>query len=131
MRQSGRISGSSGATSRLAKAGAPRKLMLVSPRTLPRIGTKVPRQQPARPATIGFVKSSTALKLIGEFLGFLLVSTGGTLVCIGVLLVLSRIALGDGDAGSVVRWVNLVLGSGVSGISMLAAGICLVRWLKA
>jgi hypothetical protein len=76
------------------------------------------------------MKSSYALKLIGEFLGFLLVSTGGTLVCIGVLLVLSRIGLGEGDAGSVVRWVNLVVGSGASGLAMLAVGICLVRRFK-
>jgi hypothetical protein len=68
---------------------------------------------------------------LGEFLGFLLLSTGGTLIAIGVLLVLSRICLGDGDPGSVVRWVNLVLGSGGSGIVMLAAGIFLVRRLKA
>jgi len=77
------------------------------------------------------MKLSDAVKLIGEFFGFLLVSIGGTLLCIGVLLVLSRIGLGDADAGSVVRWVDLVLGSGVSGIAMVAAGICLVRWLKA
>ncbi len=73
---------------------------------------------------------SRAVKLIGEFLGFLLVSTGGTLLCIGVLLVLSRIGLGDADAGPVVRWLDLVLGSGVSGIAMVAAGVCLVRRFK-
>jgi hypothetical protein len=76
------------------------------------------------------MKSSSAPKLIGEFLGFLLVSTGGTLIAIGILLVLSRIGLGDGDAGSAVRWLNLVLGSGVSGIAMVAAGLCLVRRSK-
>jgi hypothetical protein len=95
-----------------------------------RIGTKVSRHLDGRPATIGFMKSSSTLKIIGEFLGFLLVSTGGTLVCIGILLVLSRIGMGDGDAESVVRWGNLVLGSGVSGIAMLALGICLVRRFK-
>jgi hypothetical protein len=42
----------------------------------------------------------------------------------------SRIGLGDGDAGAVVKWLNLVLGSGVSGITMVAAGICLVRRSK-
>jgi len=76
------------------------------------------------------MKLSNAAKLIGEFLGFLLVSTGGTLLCIGALLVLSRVALGDADAGSVVKWLDLVLGSGVSGIAMVAAGICLVRRFK-
>jgi hypothetical protein len=76
------------------------------------------------------MKSSNTLKLIGEFLGFLLVSTGGTLLCIGVLLVLSRIGLGDDDPGAVVRWLNLVLGSGTSGLAMLAVGICLVRRFK-
>jgi hypothetical protein len=30
----------------------------------------------------------------------------------------------------VVRWVDLVLGSGLSGIVMVAAGICLVRRFK-
>jgi len=29
-----------------------------------------------------------------------------------------------------VRWLDLVLGSGVSGIAMLAIGICLVRRFK-
>jgi hypothetical protein len=76
------------------------------------------------------MKSTNTLKLIGEFLGFLLVSTGGTVVCIGVLLVLSRIGLGDGGPGSTVRWLSLVLGSGISGIAMLAAGVCLVRRFK-
>ena len=77
------------------------------------------------------MKSSRAVRLLGEFLGFLLVSTGGTLIAIGLLLVLSRIGLGDGAPGSLVRWVNLVLGSGGSGIVMVAAGVFLVRRLKA
>ena len=76
------------------------------------------------------MKLSNAFRLIGEFLGFLFVSTGGTLLCIGVLLVLSRIGLGGADAGPMVRWLDLVLGSGVSGIAMVAAGICLVRRFK-
>jgi len=77
------------------------------------------------------MKSSNALKILGEFLGFLLVSTGGTLIAIGILLVLSCIGLGDGDSGSLVKLLNLVLGSGISGIAMVAVGICLVRKLKA
>jgi hypothetical protein len=76
------------------------------------------------------MKLSSAVNLIGEFLGFLLVSTGGTLLCIGALLVLSRIGLGSADAGPVVRWLDLVLGSGVSGTAMVAVGICLVRRFK-
>lgn len=76
------------------------------------------------------MKLSNAVRLIGEFLGFLFVSTGGTLLCIGVLLVLSRIGLGGADAGTLVRWLDLVLGCGVSGIAMVAAGICLVRRFK-
>ena len=76
------------------------------------------------------MKLSSAVKLIGEFLGFLLVSTGGMFLCIGVLLALSRIGLGDAVEGTVMRWLDLVLGSGVSGIAMVAAGICLVRRLK-
>ena len=76
------------------------------------------------------MKLSSAVNLIGEFLGFLLVSTGGTLLCIGALLVLSRIGLGSADAVPVVRWLDLVLGSGVSGTAMVAVGICLVRRFK-
>ena len=76
------------------------------------------------------MKLPHAVKLLGEFLGFLLVSTGGMLLCIGVLLVLSRIGLGDADTGSVVRWLDLVLGSGVSGIAMVVVGVCLVRRFK-
>ncbi len=76
------------------------------------------------------MNSTKAFKLIAEFLGFLLVSTGGTLVAIAALLVLSRIGLGDGDCSSTVRWLNLVFGSGVSGVAMLAAGLCLVRRSK-
>ena len=71
------------------------------------------------------------VKLLGELLGFLLVSIGGTLFCIGVLLVLSHIVAGHGDTSSLVRWLELVLGSGVSGITMLAVGIWLVRRFKA
>jgi hypothetical protein len=115
-------------------APAPRSLaariLMWSPARTPTIGTKVSRHPPALPATIGFMKLSRAVKLIGEFLGFLLVSTGGTLLCIGVLLVLSRIGLGGADAGPMVGWLDLVLGSGVSGIAMVAAGICLVRRFK-
>jgi hypothetical protein len=76
------------------------------------------------------MKSSRAVRLLGEFLGFLSVSTGGTLIAIGVLLAFSRIGPGVGDPGSVVGWLNLVLGCGASGIVMVAAGICLVRRLK-
>ena len=76
------------------------------------------------------MKLSTAVRLIGEFLGFLFVSTGGVLLCIGVLLVLSRIGVGGADVGPVTRWLDLVLGSGVSGAAMVAAGICLVRRFK-
>jgi hypothetical protein len=76
------------------------------------------------------MKLSSAVNLIGEFLGFLLVSIGGTLLCIGVLLVLSRAGVGSADTGPLVRWLDLVLGSGVSGIAMVAVGICLVRRFK-
>lgn len=67
------------------------------------------------------------LKLFVEFLGFLLVSTGGTLIAIGVLLLLSRIFMGHRTAGSMVGWWPLFAGAGVSGMAMLVIGIWLVR----
>ncbi len=70
-----------------------------------------------------------AFELAAEFLGFLLVSGGGTLSAIAVLLVLARIGLGRPDTG-LVPWLNLVYGSGLSGVAMLAAGISLVRRSK-
>lgn len=102
-----------------------------APVRIPKTGTKVSRRPTPLCATIPSMKLSRALRLIGEFLGFLLVSTGGVLLCIGVLLVLSRIGLGDADAGPVMKWLHLVLGSGVSGVAMVAVGICLVRRLRA
>jgi hypothetical protein len=71
------------------------------------------------------------VKLLGELLGFLLVSIGGTLFCIGVLLLLSHIVAGHGDTSPLVQWLGLVLSSGLSGITMVAAGIWLVRRFKA
>lgn len=76
------------------------------------------------------MKLSHVVKIIGEFLGFLLVSTGGVLLCIGALLVLSRIGLRHADTGPVMGWLDLVLGSGVSGIAMVVVGVCLVRRFK-
>ncbi len=76
------------------------------------------------------MRLSTGLKLLGELLGFLLVSTGGTLIAIGLLLLLARIGMRHSDPGSTSEWLPLFVGSGVSGIIMLIVGICLVRKLK-
>ncbi len=75
------------------------------------------------------MRLSTRLKLLGEFLGFLLISTGGTFVAIGILLLLSRIGMGQSAPGLTVGWWPLFAGSEVSGIAMLAGGIFLVRRL--
>ena len=79
---------------------------------------------------MGVMRRPNAIRFLTEFFGFLLVSTGGTLISIGGLLLLSRVGLGDGDTGSMASWLSLVLGAGVSGMAMVAVGICLVRRLK-
>jgi hypothetical protein len=76
------------------------------------------------------MRLSRTVRLLGEFLGFLMVSIGGTLVCIGLLLILSRLGMGELQMGSLVHWLNLILGSWASGVTMLAAGVCLVRRFK-
>ncbi|MDM8001256.1 MAG: hypothetical protein QUS33_15035 [Dehalococcoidia bacterium] len=76
------------------------------------------------------MKSSRAVKLIAEFLGFLFVSIGATLLCVGVLLVLSGLGPGDIDTASAVKWLDLVLGCGISGCAMVTGGIYLMRRFK-
>jgi hypothetical protein len=68
----------------------------------------------------------TGLKLLHDFLGLLLLSTGGTLSAIGTLLVLARVGMGHSDPGYAVEWSALFVGSGVSGIIMLGGGVLLV-----
>lgn len=93
------------------------------------MGTKVSRHPDSRPSTIGVIRLPTALRVLSEFLGFLMVSTGSTLICINGLLLLSRIGLGDSDVGF-IEWLDLILVSGIPGIVMVALGIYLTRRLK-
>jgi LPXTG-motif cell wall-anchored protein len=67
------------------------------------------------------------LKSLRDFLGFLLVSTGGTLIAIGILLLVARIGLGKSDLATPVKWSVLFVISGVAGIIMLGGGGLLVR----
>lgn len=68
----------------------------------------------------------TTLKVLREFLGFLLVSTGGMLSAIGVLLVFARVVLGHSDPVTPVEWSALFAISGVAGTIMLGSGVLLV-----
>jgi hypothetical protein len=68
----------------------------------------------------------TGIKLLHDFLGFLLLSTGGTLSAIGILLLLARVDMGHSDPGYAVDWSALFVISGVSGIIMLGSGVLLV-----
>jgi hypothetical protein len=70
---------------------------------------------------------STGLKHLRDFLGFLLVSTGGTLSAIGILLLVARVGLGQSDLATPVEWSELFVISGVAGIVMLGGGGLLVR----
>ena len=76
------------------------------------------------------MNSTRVFKLFAEFLGFLLVSTGGTLVVTAALLVLSWPGPGDGYLASTAWWLGVVSGCGLGGIAMLAAGMRLVRRSK-
>jgi hypothetical protein len=67
----------------------------------------------------------TRLKLLHDFLGFLLLLTGGTLSAIGILLLLAHVGIGHSDPGYAVEWSALFVISGVSGIIMLGSGVLL------
>jgi LPXTG-motif cell wall-anchored protein len=69
----------------------------------------------------------TGLKPLRDLLGFLLVSTGGTLSAIGILLLVARVGLGQSDLATPVKWSALFVISGVAGIIMLGGGGLLVR----
>lgn len=68
----------------------------------------------------------TRLKVLLDFLGFLLVSTGGTLCAIGTLLVLARVGMGHSAPGYAVEWLALLVISGVSGTIMIGGGVLLL-----
>jgi hypothetical protein len=67
------------------------------------------------------------LKVLHDFLGFLLASTGGTLSAIGILLLMARVGMGHSDPGYAVEWLALFVITGVSGTIMLGGGVLLVR----
>ncbi len=72
------------------------------------------------------MKLSTGLKLLRDFLGFLLVSTGGMLGAFGILLLTARVVLGHSDPVTPVEWSALFAISGVAGTIMLGSGFLLV-----
>jgi hypothetical protein len=69
----------------------------------------------------------TGLKLLRDFLGFLLVSTGGALSAFGLLLLVARVGLEHSYPVTPVEWSALFAISGVSGTIMLGGGVLLVR----
>lgn len=69
----------------------------------------------------------TGLKFLRDFLGFLLLSTGGTLSTIGILLLIARVSLPHSYPATPVEWSALFAISGVAGIVMLGGGGLLVR----
>ena len=69
----------------------------------------------------------TGLKLLRDFLGFLVVSTGGTLSAFGLLLLVARVGLEHSCPATPVEWSALFAISGVSGTIMLGGGVLLVR----
>jgi hypothetical protein len=69
----------------------------------------------------------TRLNLLRDFLGFLLVSTGGTLSAFGLLLLVARVGLEHSYPVTPVEWSALFAISGVSGTIMLGSGVLLVR----
>ncbi len=73
------------------------------------------------------MKLTRVLRLVAEFLGFLMVSAGGTLSAMAVFLALPAIGLAVGGSGPVAWRPDLALGSGLSGVALLSAGIWLVR----
>jgi hypothetical protein len=68
----------------------------------------------------------TRLKVLLDFLGFLLVSTGGTLSAIGTLLVLARVGLEHSSPVTPVEWLALLVISGVLGTIMIGGGVLLL-----
>jgi hypothetical protein len=69
------------------------------------------------------------MKSLADLLGYLLLSTGGFLLALDILLVLARIAGGQGELGSMMAWLTLFVGVGIPGITMLVGGILLTRKL--
>ena len=67
------------------------------------------------------------LKFLGDFLGFTLVSIGGTLSAIGLLLLLARAGMGDSEPRHAAGWLLPFIESGVCGIIMLGSGVLLMR----
>jgi hypothetical protein len=68
----------------------------------------------------------TGLKLLRDFLGFTLVSIGGTLSAFGILLLIARVDLEHSGPVAPVEWSALFAISGVAGAIMLGSGALLV-----
>lgn len=73
------------------------------------------------------MRLSSGLKLLRDFLGFLLVSTGGMLGAFGILLLIARVVLGHSDPATPVEWSALFAISGVAGTLMIGSGVLLVN----
>jgi hypothetical protein len=69
----------------------------------------------------------TGLKVLRDFLGLLLVSTGGMLSAIGILLLIARVGLEFSDPVTPVEWSALFAISGVAGTIMLASGLLMLN----
>ena len=69
----------------------------------------------------------TVFKVLRDFLGFLLTSTGGILVGIDILLLVEHIATRNSEPGAAIAWEPLLLSLGMSGIIMFVGGVLLAR----
>ena len=69
----------------------------------------------------------TVFKVLRDFLGFLLTSTGGILVGIDILLLVAHIATRNSEPGAAIAWEPLLLSLGMSGIIMFVGGVLLAR----
>lgn len=79
---------------------------------------------------MALMNTARVFKLVVEFLGFLLVSTGGSLLATAVLLALSGAAPETGNLASTAWWLGVVSACGLGGTGMMAAGVRLVRRSK-
>jgi hypothetical protein len=84
---------------------------------------KCSRTTDQRRATIGCVR------LLAELLAFPLLSIGGFLVALDILVLLVPIVEGSHELQGTMAWWKPVIGLGIPAITMLAGGIFLTRKL--